>query len=162
MLDPWCMSVKSFRSAFIVLLKSPATRLNIVKLRWNHSEQTTDGKAGLARLSFSSCLCYSSSDFYIVFQQHQNFCLNLIKIWSTPLCSLARHAVPAARLSSNLYHPAYGLQLLSSHFHSEDTHTTQMPIDLIERRAHYDLYIANTYKCRDTNPRWEHKHTCAD
>lgn len=49
------MSVKSLRSAFIVLLRSPASQPHVVRLVYNHSEQTAlkrapDGKASLAHL----------------------------------------------------------------------------------------------------------------
>lgn len=162
------MSVKSFRSAFIVLLKSPASQPNIVRLGYNHSQQTglkwaPDGKASLACLFWA--LVVQLKLLHIVFDQHRNFCLNAIKIWSTMLCSSARRAVWAARLPSDELKPpcprAPATQLWFIHFHREGTHT-QNTQKLMERFAHYRLYIAYTCDCIDTNPTQEHKHTCCD
>lgn len=155
------VSVKSFRSAFIVQLKSPASQLNIVRLRYNHSQQTglkwaPDGKTALAGL-FSALVSTLAQVTSYCLEQHRNFCLNVIKIWSVVLYSPARRSVWAARLPSDELMPPcpHELQLLSydSYIFTVNTHThtqtKKTPIHLTESNARYHLYIAYTYNCID-------------
>lgn len=115
-------SVKSFRSAFIVVLESSASQMNIVGLKCNHCQQTclkwaTDGKAVFLHASFEPLFLLQLELPRIAFERHWNFCLIVIKIWSTLLCSLARRSVCVCGCLCgqlvwplmNLCHPAHGL-----------------------------------------------------
>lgn len=72
--------------------------MNIVGLKCNHCQQTglkwaTDGKAVSLHASFEPLFLLQLELPRIVFERRWNFCLIVIKIWSTLLCSLARRSV---------------------------------------------------------------------
>lgn len=135
-------SVKSFRSAFIVLLMSPVsqpqccqTPMQSLSADWLEMGSRWKGCFGSPLLELLFLLQLKL--LHIVFDRHQNFCLNAIKIWSTLLCSSARRSVWAACLPSDELVPpcprAPATQLWFIHFYCEDTHTHTQNTNTFDR-----------------------------